>query len=204
MIPSSIEVRRLGLVDFDAAWDLQRRLAESVTPERGYLLLLEHPPVFTLGKNGDARNVLDARGIPVRRIDRGGDVTYHGPGQLVGYPLLDVRRLGVRRFVRGLEESLIEALAGLGVAARRKEACVGVWAPGGKIASIGVRVRRGVSMHGFALNVSNDLAPFGFINPCGEPGCAVTSVERELGRKVGVDEAASRIRLRFAERMIKS
>ncbi len=199
-----LEVRRPGLVDFDAAWELQRRLAAEVTPERGFLLLLEHPPVFTLGKNADPANVLDPGGIPVRRIDRGGDVTYHGPGQLVGYPLVDVRRMGVRAFVESLEESLLELLGGLGVAARRRRGCVGVWTERGKIASIGVRVRRGVSTHGFALNVSNDLAPFRRIHPCGVPGCPMTSVSAELGRKVGVGEAASRFRLRFVRAVIGS
>lgn len=195
----NLEVRRLGLVDFDEAWELQRRLAGEVAPGRGFLLLLEHPPVFTLGRNADPANVLDPGGIPVRRIDRGGDVTYHGPGQLVGYPILDVRRLGVRRFVRAIEDSLVETLAALGVRAWRREDGVGVWAAGGKIAAIGLRVRRGVSTHGFALNVSMDLSPFGRINPCGRPGCPVTSVERELGRPVTVSEAASRFRLRFGE-----
>ncbi len=199
-----VDVRRLGLVDFDEAWDLQRRLAAEVTPERGFLLLLEHPPVFTLGRNGDPRNLLDPGGIPVRRIDRGGDVTYHGPGQLVGYPLVDVRRLGVRRYVRSLEESIVKALEGLGVRAALRGGCVGVWAARGKIASIGVRVRRGVSMHGFALNVSNDLAPFSRIHPCGQPGCAMTSVEGELGRRAEVAEAAGRFRLRFADCMLGS
>ena len=199
-----VEVRRLGVVEYGEAWDLQRRLAAQVTPERGFLLLLQHPPVFTIGRNGDRSNVLDPGEIPVLRIDRGGDVTYHGPGQLVGYPLVDVRRLGVKRFVRSLEESLIELLGDLGVRARRRERCVGVWAGGGKIASIGVRVSRGVSMHGFALNVSNDLGPFARINPCGVPGCAMSSVSAELGRGVTVEEAAGGFRLRFAEGMLRS
>ena len=200
----NLEVRLLGLVDFDAAWELQRSLVPQVTPDRGFLLLLEHPPVFTLGRNGDPANVLDPHGIPVRKIDRGGDVTYHGPGQLVGYPILDVRRLGVKRYVRSLEASLLRLLKDLGVAARRKPGCVGLWTARGKIASIGVRVARGTSMHGFALNVSNDLAPFGFINPCGVPKGAVTSVALELGRAVTVGQAAGRFRLRFGDRMIKS
>ncbi len=198
------EVRRLGLVDFDAAWDLQRRLAASVTPRRGYLLLLEHPPVFTLGRNADARNVLDPRGIPVRRIDRGGDVTYHGPGQLVGYPIFDVRGMGVRRFVESLEGALVDLLAGFGVGAWRREGSVGVWASRGKIASLGVRVSRGISSHGFALNVSNDLEPFRRINPCGQAGCAMTSLSLELGRTVAVEEAAARFRLPFAKDMLES
>ncbi len=199
-----IERRRLGLVDFDEAWALQRELASKATPGRGFLLLLEHPPVFTLGRNGDAANVLDAGGLPVKRIDRGGDVTYHGPGQLVGYVIRDVTRLGVRGHVRSLEDSVLDLLAVLGVAARRKEACVGAWAAGGKIASIGVRVSRGVSLHGFALNVSCDLSPFGRIHPCGMPGCAVTSVSAELGRAVSVDEAAERFQLRTAGHMLRS
>ncbi|HXX92152.1 MAG TPA: lipoyl(octanoyl) transferase LipB [Planctomycetota bacterium] len=199
-----IERRRLGLVDYDEAWALQRELALQATPELGFLLLLEHPPVITLGRNGDPGNILDPHGIPVRRVDRGGDVTYHGPGQLVGYVIRDLGRLGVRRHVRSLEASLLELLAGLGLRARRKESCVGVWAQGGKIASIGVRVSRGVSMHGFALNVSNDLAPFGYIHPCGTPGCATTSVSAELGRPVPVDEAADRFQLLTVGHMLSS
>ena len=199
-----VEVRHLGRIDFDPAWELQRRLASQVTPDRGFLLLLEHSPVFTIGKNGNPANILAAGDIPVRRIDRGGDVTYHGPGQLVGYPLVDVRRLGIRGLVESLEESLVELLEGLGVRATLRPKCVGVWASGGKIASLGIRVSRGVSMHGFALNVGNDLEPFTRIHPCGVPGCAMTSVSRELGREVGVDEVAGRFRLRFAEGMLTS
>jgi lipoyl(octanoyl) transferase len=199
-----VEVRRLGRIDFDPAWDLQRRLALEVTPERGFLLLLEHSPVFTLGKNGNAANLLSPGDIPVRRIDRGGDVTYHGPGQLVGYPLLDVRRLGIRRLVESLEASIVDLLAALGVPAAPRPGCVGVWASRGKIASLGIRVSRGVSMHGFALNVGSDLAPFSRINPCGVPGCAMSSVSLELGREVPVEEAAGRFRLRFAGGMLTS
>lgn len=200
----NVEVRRPGLVEFDEAWELQRSLAARVTPTHGFLLLLEHPPIFTLGKNADPRNVLDPRGIPVRRIDRGGDVTYHGPGQLVGYPIVDVRRMGVRAFVEALEDSILDLLADYGVQGRRKEGTVGVWASRGKIASLGVRVSRGISTHGFALNVSNDLAPFGCINPCGQPGCPMTSLSLELGRAVRVEEAASRFRLRFAKNVLES
>ena len=199
-----LDVRRLGRVEYGAAWELQRALAKDVTPERGFLLLLEHPPVFTLGRNGKMSNVLDPGDIPVVRVDRGGDVTYHGPGQLVGYPILDVRRLGVKRFVEGLETSIVDCLAALGVEARRKRGCVGVWASKGKIASIGVRVSRGVSTHGFALNVNLDLAPFARIHPCGQPGCALTTAAAELGREVTVEEAAERFRLRFARPMIES
>lgn len=199
-----IERRRLGLVPFEEAWALQRELAARVTPDHGYLLLLEHPPVYTLGRNAKESNVLDPRGIPVVRIDRGGDVTYHGPGQLVGYLLRDLQKIGVRRHVRSLEDSILGLLGLLGVEGRRKGDCVGVWAAGGKIASIGVRVSRGVSMHGFALNVGGDLEPFGRINPCGIPRCAVTSVSRERGRAATVEEAAERFQLRSAGGVIRS
>ena len=201
-----LECRFLGSVPYRQAWQLQQEIHRRIAnrEHNPTVLLLEHPPVFTLGKNGDAANVLDPGDIPVKRVDRGGDVTYHGPGQLVGYPLLDVRALGVRRYVRSLEDSLLGLLEGMGVAARRKEGCVGLWAERGKIASIGVRVARGVSMHGFALNVSNDLQPFTRINPCGMPGCAVTSVSLELGREAEVPEAAGRFRLRFGRRVLKS
>lgn len=177
-------MRRLGLVEFDRAWDLQRELAGRVQkdPRQAYLLLLRHPPVYTIGKNGNGENV---RGVPVRRIDRGGDVTYHGPGQVIGYPILSLRefRLGLRTYIERLEEVLIESLAIVKVPALRKSGFVGVWTSRGKIASIGVRVERGVTMHGFALNVADDLEPFRSIHPCGMPGCAMTSVEREIGRK---------------------
>ncbi len=199
-----VQVRRLGLTDYATAWDLQRALARDVTPDRGFLLLLEHPPVFTLGRNGDPANVLDPGGIPVVRVDRGGDVTYHGPGQLVGYPIVDVRRLGVKRFVTGLEESILDVLRDLGVAGERRPGCVGVWASKGKIASLGVRVSRGISTHGFALNVSNDLEPFRRIHPCGQPGCAVSSLSLELGSDVSTSQAADRFRLRFARHRIES
>ena len=199
-----IEVRRLGLVDYDAAWALQRELAGQATPDRGFLLLLEHPPVITLGRNADPSNILDAGDVPVRSIDRGGDVTWHGPGQLVGYPILDVRRWGVKRFVRGLERSVVDLCARLGVKAWTKPACVGVWASQGKIASLGVRISRGISMHGFALNVGSDLSGFARIHPCGAPGCAMTSVSRERGRETPVEEAADHFRLRLDGPVLRS
>jgi lipoyl(octanoyl) transferase len=181
-----LEVRRLGLVEFEAAWAVQRELASA---RREALLLLEHPPVFTLGKHGDASNVLDARGIPVLRIDRGGDVTYHGPGQLVAYPVLDLKaaRVGVHEHVRRIERAVIGALAELGIEAGSKADCVGVWTARGKIASLGIRVASGMSMHGVAINLSNDLGPFDLINPCGVARCAMTSASLELGRRVEVE-----------------
>jgi len=184
-----LTVVRAGLMPFEEAWALQRELAAR---EGAWLVLVEHPPVFTIGKNGRDANVLDARGIPVVRIDRGGDVTYHGPGQLVGYPILTLRerRIGIREHVARMERAIVAALAPFGVRGRRRKGCVGVWTERGKIASIGVRVARGRTMHGFALNVCADLAPFGWINPCGVAGCEVTSVSAEAGRRVEVGEAA--------------
>jgi lipoyl(octanoyl) transferase len=163
-------------------------------------VLLEHPPVFTLGRNAKTENVLDAGAIPVVRTDRGGDVTYHGPGQLMGYPILTLRarRIGIREHVLRMERAIVAGLAAMGVKARRREDCVGVWTERGKIASIGVRVAKGRTMHGFALNVSCDLAPFGRINPCGVPACAVTSVSRELGREATVTDASREVTAAFA------
>lgn len=198
----SLQVIEAGRVPYEEGLDLQKRLADEVRgdPSRAYLILLEHPSVFTLGKNGSPSNVLDAHGIPVVRTDRGGDVTYHGPGQLVGYPILNLRamRLGVRTLVERLERVLVGALRDLGVEASRKEGCVGVWRGAAKIASLGLRIDRGVSRHGFALNVSNDLAPFGWIHPCGIPACSVTSVERVVGRPCGTGEAGRAVAGRFA------
>jgi lipoate-protein ligase B len=131
----------------------------------------------------------------VVRIDRGGDVTYHGPGQLVGYPILDLKaaRVGVHEHVLRIERALIAALASYGIEATRREDCVGVWTAKGKIASLGIRVAKGMSMHGFALNVNADLKPFGYINPCGVPACAVTSMKAEIGRDVPMEEIGTRV-----------
>ena len=183
---------RAGRVDFDEAWERQRRLADEV---RGgaepVLLLLEHPPVFTLGKHADEKNLLNPGRIPVRRIDRGGDVTWHGPGQLVAYPILSLRerRLGIRGHVEALERAIFGVAGDFGVTAAPKDGCVGVWTAKGKLASIGVRVATGVTMHGAALNVDPDLASFGLINPCGVKGGAVTTLSAEAGRRVALAEA---------------
>lgn len=197
MPPPELNVVRAGTTDYESAWALQRRLAA----EPGeWLVLLEHPPVFTLGRNANVGNVLDPGAIPVVRTDRGGDVTYHGPGQLMGYPILTLRerRIGIREHVLRMERAIIAALGAMGVKARRRDDCVGVWTERGKIASIGVRVAKGRTMHGFALNVSCDLAPFGRINPCGVPACAVTSVSRELGKAAEVEDAAREVVDAFA------
>lgn len=191
-----------GRVEFDDAWERQRRLADEV---RGgadaVLLLVEHPPVFTLGKNADEANLLNPGNIPVRRIDRGGDVTWHGPGQLVAYPILSLRerRLGVRGHVEALERAIVAVAADFGVTAAPKAGCVGVWTEKGKLASIGIRVASGVTQHGAALNVDPDLASFALINPCGVKGGVVTSLAVEAGRRVTLAEAAERFVPRFAE-----
>jgi lipoyl(octanoyl) transferase len=146
------------------------------TPDE--LWLLEHPPVFTLGQAGREEHLLDPGPIPVIKVDRGGQVTYHGPGQLVVYVLLDLRRagLGVRRLVAQLEQSVIDLLETLGIAAERRTDAPGVYVGGAKIASLGLRIRNGCSYHGLALNLDLDLDPFRRINPCGYPGLAVTRV----------------------------
>ena len=183
---------RAGRVPFDEAWERQRRLADEVRAgAEAALYLVEHPPVFTLGKHADESNLLNTGGIPVRRIDRGGDVTWHGPGQLVAYPILALRerRIGVRGHVEALEQAIVATAAGFGVTAAPKAQCVGVWTAGGKLASIGIRVAAGVTMHGAAFNVDPDLASFALINPCGVKGGAVTSLAAETGRSVALGEA---------------
>jgi lipoyl(octanoyl) transferase len=185
----TLTVADLGLVPYGEALELQRRLADERIAGRigDLLLLLEHPPVVTLGRGARETSLpvpvelLRDRGIPVFEIERGGDVTYHGPGQLVGYPIFDLRqhREDLHWFLRQLEETLIGALASLGVAAERNAGYTGVWTGGRKIASIGIHVRQWVTWHGFALNVTTDLAPFQLIVPCGIPDVVMTSVERE-------------------------
>lgn len=154
--------------------------------------MVEHEPVYTLGRHGRVENVLDPGGTPVVRTDRGGDVTWHGPGQLVGYPILSLRhhRLGVRAYVERLERVIIGVAAHFGVVASTRPGLVGVWCGERKLASIGVRVQSGVTRHGFALNVCNDLEPFHRINPCGMAGCAVTSLAHESGSEIDLSEAA--------------
>ncbi|WP_298269016.1 lipoyl(octanoyl) transferase LipB [Geobacter sp.] len=186
-----MRVEEAGIVDYHAAYAIQERLAAGVAaggaPET--LLLLEHPPVYTIGRGGSGTNILDSA-IGAVATNRGGDVTYHGPGQLVGYPIIDLGRRGrdLHRYLRFLEEVLIRVAASFGVEAWRVPGRTGIWTEGGKLASIGVGVRRWVTMHGFALNVANDLAPFSRINPCGMAGCPVTSLEILCERAVSLEE----------------
>ncbi len=195
-----MDVSNLGLIDFHAAYAIQERLVAQVAsgeaPET--LLLLEHPPVYTIGSGGSEANVLDPA-ISVVRTNRGGDVTWHGPGQLVGYPVIDLGRRGrdLHRYLRFLEELSIRVAGEFGVAARRVPGKTGIWTDRGKLASIGVGVRRWVAMHGFALNVAPDLEPFARINPCGMAGCPVTSLAREADAEPTVAEVAARVECLF-------
>jgi lipoyl(octanoyl) transferase len=170
-------LRHLGLAAYEPTWRAMRRFTDardSSTPDE--IWFVEHPPVFTLGMNAKLEHVLAPGDIPVIQIDRGGQVTYHGPGQLVVYPLIDLRRqsLGVRQLVIALENAVVDYVRQLGVVAAGRRDAPGVYVDGAKLASIGLRIRRGSSYHGLALNVSLDLEPFGRINPCGYPGLAVT------------------------------
>jgi lipoyl(octanoyl) transferase len=188
-----INVLYLGRVDYSTALDLQQTLVHLVKEDRiGHtLLLLEHPPVITLGRNATAQNViashdfLAGKGIELRETDRGGDVTFHGPGQLVGYPIFDLRaftpRIGAVDFVRKVEEALIRTCGDLGVVTQRIPGLTGVWTEEqAKIAAIGIHISRGVTSHGFALNVNTNLDYFKLIIPCGIGDKPVTSLEREL------------------------
>jgi len=210
----TLEIRRLGLVPYADALALQRSLVEDRRAGRvgDLLLLVQHPHVITLGVRGDGgrshilapAETLRARGIEVHETGRGGDVTYHGPGQIVGYPIIDLQpdRCDVHRYVRDLEEVLIRATADYGVQAGRLAGLTGVWAGPGlndKLAAIGVRISRWVTSHGFAFNVSTDLDYFNLIVPCGIAGRGVTSLARLLGRQVAIQEAEERIATRFGE-----
>src|ERR1700677_4569582 len=213
-----IQYLYLGRVGYDDGLRLQAEIAALVAEGRlqNVLLLLEHPPVLTLGRNANRANVLAsdellaARGVTLHQINRGGDVTYHGPGQLVGYPIFDLRtlsnpsggRMGPVDFVRGMEEALIRVCLGFGVRAGRVQGLTGVWCGAGdqgigtegvgtdvrsaerKIGAIGIHVAKGITSHGFALNVTTDLRDFALIVPCGIPDHAVTSLAQEMGRQI--------------------
>ena len=191
-------IRTLGLLEYQAAYCLQRCLHSQVVADElpDMLLLLEHPHVYTLGRRGQHSDILVSEKTlgelraETHFTDRGGETTYHGPGQLVGYPIVNLRRWGggVRDYVETLERTLIVALAEYGIDAHCEGKPTGVWVGDAKIAAIGVRVSRSVTMHGFALNVSPDLSYFDHIVPCGMPGVGVTSMERELGREIAVSE----------------
>jgi lipoyl(octanoyl) transferase len=195
-----IDVRQLGTVDYRVAWQLQRELADArVAGGTDALLLLEHPAVYTAGRRTSA-DERPTDGTPVIDTDRGGKITWHGPGQLVGYPIVTLAEpLDVVNYVRRIEESLIKVCTGLGLEVGRVEGRSGVWLPAGdgrparKVAAIGVRVSRATTLHGFALNCDCDLDAFERIVPCGITDAGVTSISAELGRRVGVDDVRSAV-----------
>lgn len=192
---TDLSVRRLGRVEYEPTW----RAMQAFTAARGAdtpdeLWLLEHPPVFTLGQAGKPEHLLRETGIPLVKIDRGGQITYHGPGQLVAYLLLDLprRRVKVRELVQRMEQAVIDLLAGYGIAAARLPGAPGVYVDGAKIAALGLRVKNGCSYHGLALNVHMDLTPFTAINPCGYSGMPVTQLA-DFGITEGVDRVGDRL-----------
>jgi lipoyl(octanoyl) transferase len=202
-------VRTLGRIPYGDALRLQEALVAERQAQRtvDVLLLLEHEPVFTTGRNANDANLttppdaLRAKGFEVFETGRGGDVTYHGPGQVVGYPILELpeTRRDVHRYVRDLEDVMIRACADFGVTAGRVAGMTGVWVGEEKIGAIGVRIARWVTSHGFALNVANDLAPFGLVVPCGIRDRGVTSLSKVLGHPVNVDAVKRRLALHVAE-----
>lgn len=189
-------VKRLGLVDYAPALEAMRAFTAgrgADTPDE--IWLLQHPPVYTLGQAGKPEHLLqNPAGIPLVHIDRGGQITYHGPGQLVTYLLLDLhrRRLKVRELVHLMEQAIIDTLAEYGLAAARKDGAPGVYVAGDKIAALGLRVRNGCSYHGLALNVDADLAPFGWINPCGYEGLKTIRM-KDFGIDAGVEQVGERL-----------
>ena len=199
---------RLGTIDYAEAHELQRALqAKRIAGEiEDTVLLLEHPPVLTLGRSAKDQHVLApaellrARGISVHEVGRGGDVTYHGPGQLVVYPIIDLKpnRKDVRKYVWSLEETMIRTCADFGLAASRIDGLNGTWVGERKVGAVGVRISRWVTMHGLALNADSDLSYFDLIVPCGIEDKAVTSLTRELGRKVAVADVLEPLASHFA------
>jgi lipoyl(octanoyl) transferase len=211
----------IGLKDYKEVWDLQEQiLAEIITEKRetkkpspkNQFILVEHPHVYTLGKSGDEKNLL-AHGDFLKKIEatfykinRGGDITYHGPGQIVGYPIIDLEyyKIGVRDYIEKMEDVIIATIAEYGLTAGRKEGATGVWldfdhpSRSRKICAIGVRVSRYVTMHGFALNVNTDMRYFSYINPCGLT-FGVTSIQQELGKEIPMDEVKEILKEKFNE-----
>jgi lipoate-protein ligase B len=199
----------LGLIDYGRAWELQRQLwlrrVEGELPD--LLLLLEHPHVITLGRRGNrsfliaSPEELEKKKVPLFHVERGGDVTYHGPGQMVGYPILSLKEYGYRlvRYVGQLEEVVIRVLGDFGIEAKRDDLNRGVWVGREKIASIGVAIKRWVSFHGFALNYDTDLSYFELIHPCGLEGVRMTSMGRVLGRKILRDDLKKEVCIQFSK-----
>ncbi|MBM4181463.1 MAG: lipoyl(octanoyl) transferase LipB [Betaproteobacteria bacterium] len=195
--------RHLGRVEYLPTWEAMRAFtAQRAADSEDEIWLLEHPPVFTLGMAGKREHLLADLGIPIVPIDRGGQVTYHGPGQIVAYLLLDLRRLGygVRELVRRIEQAVIDLLADHGVQGERLAGAPGVYVGGAKIAALGLRVKQGCTYHGLALNVDMDLAPYRAINPCGYAGMAVTQLG-DLVPEVNMQEVEAALARRLLERI---
>jgi len=213
--------KNLGIIDYKEAWDYQEELFARKLQEKrnaqipeNHLLLCEHPPVFTLGKSGDdsnlliTQNLLDQKGIQYYKINRGGDITFHGPGQIVGYPILDLEqfKLGVKEYILAMEEVIIKTLIDYNIKSERLEGATGVWLDTDKISArkicaIGVKASRHITMHGFAFNVNTDLSFYKLINPCGFTDKGVTSLSKELGHNVEMAEVQEKIKLYFSEVM---
>ena len=201
MSVTELQVRRLGLMDYERVWHAMQSFTnqrDEETPDQ--LWLVEHPPVFTQGQAGKAEHILAPGNIPVIQVDRGGQVTYHGPGQMVAYPLIDIKRLGmgVRELVRGIEQAIIQVLNSYDIQAGLIAGAPGVYIDGVKIASLGLRIRKGKSFHGLAFNVDMDLEPFQRINPCGFQGLQVTQLSA-LANGVRMNDVEERLIARLAE-----
>lgn len=201
---AGLVVRHLGLADYLPTLEAMRRFTaerDESTPDE--IWLLQHPRVFTQGQAGKAEHLLAPGDIPVIQVERGGQVTYHGPGQLVAYLMLDLRRkkLGVRELVTAMEQALVDVLAGYGIEAAPKADAPGVYVAGDKIASLGLRVRNGCSFHGLALNVDMDMAPFQRINPCGYAGLKMVQLKDLLETAPSLDEVAQRLEPALRERL---
>ncbi|MCP3129978.1 MULTISPECIES: lipoyl(octanoyl) transferase LipB [Shewanella] len=201
MQETTLHIRHLGQQDYESVWHAMQQYTDTRNGDSpDELWIVEHPPVFTQGQAGKSEHILNAGDIPVIQVDRGGQVTYHGPGQLVVYPLLDIKRskLGVRQLVTHIEQSIIDMLAKYDIQAYAKADAPGVYVNERKIASLGLRIRKGCSFHGLALNVDMDLAPFRRINPCGYAGLEMVQC-KELGGPQTVVEAGEQLTITFSQ-----
>lgn len=190
-----IKLNYLGLSEYEPVWRAMQKFTDNRTPNTmDELWIVEHPPVFTQGQAGKPEHILNSGDIPIIQVDRGGQVTYHGPGQIVIYPLIDLKRhkIGIKALVNGIEEALIQTMAHYGVEAKRKEKAPGVYVEGKKIASLGLRVRKGCTFHGLAFNIRMDLEPFLRINPCGYAGLEVTQLS-ELNNSIEFDKVQEQL-----------
>lgn len=201
--PAPLLIRHLGRRDFVSVWREMEAFTDARDDNTGdEVWLVQHDPVFTLGQAGKPEHVLDARDIPLVQTNRGGQVTYHGPGQIVAYPLIDLRRIGigVREFVCRIEQAIIDTLAHWNIEALRRENAPGVYVAGAKVGALGLRVRRGCTFHGLALNVAMDLEPFRRINPCGYEGLQVTQVS-DLGGPSSIEDVEAVMVVELAQQL---